>query len=174
MWFIKYVISTFTCTLISLKWLLTHTSARFLFTFSLTVLIARISVKISKKTKLVSAQDVSADLRELGRTPVAVIAAGVKSILDIARTLEYLVGPIAKYLDFAQHCVCVCMRACTLLQVCVCACARRCVCVRVHAGVCVCVWVLFCWCKWVASWCMSVLLFAYVCMLTAFETLSLL
>lgn len=52
---------------------------------------------------VVSAQDVSADLRELGRTPVAVVAAGVKSILDIARTLEYLVGPIAKYLDFAQH-----------------------------------------------------------------------
>ena len=35
--------------------------------------------------------DVSADLTELGRTPVAVICAGVKSILDIGRTLEYLV-----------------------------------------------------------------------------------
>lgn len=34
--------------------------------------------------------DVSADLVELGRTPVAVISAGVKSILDIGRTLEYL------------------------------------------------------------------------------------
>jgi len=34
--------------------------------------------------------DVSADLRELGRTPVAVVCAGVKSILDIGRTLEYL------------------------------------------------------------------------------------
>ncbi|KAH0617011.1 hypothetical protein JD844_028571 [Phrynosoma platyrhinos] len=34
--------------------------------------------------------DVSADLTELGRTPVAVISAGVKSILDIGRTLEYL------------------------------------------------------------------------------------
>ncbi|KAG8891636.1 hypothetical protein FRB99_003439, partial [Tulasnella sp. 403] len=34
--------------------------------------------------------DVSADLTELGRTPVAVIAAGAKSILDIGRTLEYL------------------------------------------------------------------------------------
>ncbi|KAI0207404.1 Pseudouridine-metabolizing bifunctional protein C1861.05 [Lamellibrachia satsuma] len=34
--------------------------------------------------------DISADLRELGRTPVAVISAGVKSILDIGRTLEYL------------------------------------------------------------------------------------
>ncbi|XP_064381865.1 uncharacterized protein LOC135330853 [Halichondria panicea] len=34
--------------------------------------------------------DVSADLTELGRTPVAVVCAGVKSILDIGRTLEYL------------------------------------------------------------------------------------
>jgi pseudouridylate synthase / pseudouridine kinase len=34
--------------------------------------------------------DVSADLRELGRTPVAVVCAGVKQILDIGRTLEYL------------------------------------------------------------------------------------
>jgi pseudouridylate synthase len=34
--------------------------------------------------------DVSADLPELGRTPVAVVSAGVKSILDIGRTLEYL------------------------------------------------------------------------------------
>jgi pseudouridine-5'-phosphate glycosidase len=34
--------------------------------------------------------DVSADLRELGRTPVTVISAGVKNILDIPRTLEYL------------------------------------------------------------------------------------
>ncbi|KAF3453998.1 hypothetical protein FNV43_RR04441 [Rhamnella rubrinervis] len=34
--------------------------------------------------------DISSDLTELGRTPVAVISAGVKSILDIPRTLEYL------------------------------------------------------------------------------------
>ena len=34
--------------------------------------------------------DISADLVELGRTPVAVVCAGVKSILDIPRTLEYL------------------------------------------------------------------------------------
>jgi pseudouridylate synthase len=32
--------------------------------------------------------DVSADLTELGRTPVAVVCAGVKSILDIGKTLE--------------------------------------------------------------------------------------
>ncbi|KAH9790070.1 Indigoidine synthase A family protein [Citrus sinensis] len=34
--------------------------------------------------------DISSDLTELGRTPVAVISAGIKSILDIPRTLEYL------------------------------------------------------------------------------------
>ncbi|KAI8869893.1 indigoidine synthase A-like protein, partial [Ramicandelaber brevisporus] len=37
-----------------------------------------------------STMDVSADLTELGRSPVAVVCAGVKSILDIGRTLEYL------------------------------------------------------------------------------------
>ena len=37
------------------------------------------------------AMDVSADLTELGRTPVAVVSAGIKSILDIGETLEYLV-----------------------------------------------------------------------------------
>eukprot|EP01018_Ginkgo_biloba_P033827 Gb_40513 [translate_table: standard] len=37
-----------------------------------------------------STMDISSDLTELGRTPVAVICAGVKSILDIPRTLEYL------------------------------------------------------------------------------------
>lgn len=34
--------------------------------------------------------DISADLVELGRTPITVISAGVKSILDIPKTLEYL------------------------------------------------------------------------------------
>ncbi|XP_032682752.1 pseudouridine-metabolizing bifunctional protein C1861.05 isoform X2 [Odontomachus brunneus] len=34
--------------------------------------------------------DVSTDLTELGRTPVAVVCSGVKSILDIEKTLEYL------------------------------------------------------------------------------------
>ena len=34
--------------------------------------------------------DISADLEELGNTNVAVVCAGVKSILDIGRTLEYL------------------------------------------------------------------------------------
>ncbi|MEM9602918.1 MAG: pseudouridine-5'-phosphate glycosidase [Pseudomonadota bacterium] len=34
--------------------------------------------------------DISADLEELARTPVAVVCAGAKSILDIGRTLQYL------------------------------------------------------------------------------------
>jgi pseudouridylate synthase len=34
--------------------------------------------------------DISADLDELARTPVAVITAGAKAILDLPRTLEYL------------------------------------------------------------------------------------
>ncbi|TVR71837.1 MAG: pseudouridine-5'-phosphate glycosidase [Sphaerobacteraceae bacterium] len=34
--------------------------------------------------------DISTDLFELARTPVAVVSSGVKSILDIGRTLEYL------------------------------------------------------------------------------------
>ena len=37
-----------------------------------------------------SSMDISADMNELGRTPVAVVCAGPKSILDIGRTLEYL------------------------------------------------------------------------------------
>lgn len=34
--------------------------------------------------------DISTDLKELGKTPVCVICAGVKSILDIPKTLEFL------------------------------------------------------------------------------------
>ncbi|KAI9485526.1 MAG: Indigoidine synthase A family protein [Benjaminiella poitrasii] len=34
--------------------------------------------------------DISADLTELGKTPISVVCAGVKSILDIPKTLEYL------------------------------------------------------------------------------------
>jgi len=41
---------------------------------------------------VVAAMDISADLTELGRTPVTVVSAGIKSILDVGRTLEYLVG----------------------------------------------------------------------------------
>ncbi|GIY84525.1 pseudouridine-5'-phosphate glycosidase [Caerostris extrusa] len=37
-----------------------------------------------------TSMDISADLHELSRTPIAVVSAGVKSILDIGRTLEYL------------------------------------------------------------------------------------
>ena len=44
--------------------------------------------------------DVSADLEELARTNVAVVCAGIKSVLDIGRTLEYLETagvPVASY-----------------------------------------------------------------------------
>ena len=34
--------------------------------------------------------DISADLRELAETPVTVVAAGAKAILDLPKTLEYL------------------------------------------------------------------------------------
>lgn len=34
--------------------------------------------------------DISADLQELGHTPIAVVSAGAKSILDLGLTLEYL------------------------------------------------------------------------------------
>ena len=34
--------------------------------------------------------DISADLQEFAQTPVAVVCAGAKSILDIGLTLEYL------------------------------------------------------------------------------------
>jgi pseudouridine-5'-phosphate glycosidase/pseudouridine kinase len=37
-----------------------------------------------------SSMDISADLTELGRTPVAVVSSGCKSFLDIPRTIEYL------------------------------------------------------------------------------------
>ena len=48
-----------------------------------------------------TAMDISADLTELSRTPVAVVSAGVKSILDIGRTLEYLVG-VKSILDIGR------------------------------------------------------------------------
>ncbi len=47
-----------------------------------------------------SSLDISADLTELGRTPVAVVCAGAKSVLDIPRTLEFLETqgvPVAGY-----------------------------------------------------------------------------
>ena len=37
-----------------------------------------------------TSMDISADILELGRTPVTVVCAGVKSILDIRKTLEVL------------------------------------------------------------------------------------
>ncbi|KAG7815847.1 hypothetical protein KL928_005186 [Ogataea angusta] len=49
--------------------------------------------------------DVSADLDELSKTPVAVVCSGPKSILDVARTMEYLETkgvPVATLVDGAK------------------------------------------------------------------------
>lgn len=46
--------------------------------------------------------DISADLTELGRTPVAVISSGCKSFLDIPRSLEYLETQGAGVFTFAD------------------------------------------------------------------------
>jgi pseudouridine-5'-phosphate glycosidase len=43
--------------------------------------------------------DISSDLTELGKTSMAVISADVKSILDIPRTLEYLVHILFALID---------------------------------------------------------------------------
>ena len=47
--------------------------------------------------------DISADLIELGKTPVAVICAGVKSILDIPKTLEFLETQGVATISFRQE-----------------------------------------------------------------------
>lgn len=49
-----------------------------------------------------SSMDVSADLTEMGRTPVAVVSSGCKSFLDIPRTLEYLETEGASVATFAD------------------------------------------------------------------------
>ena len=54
-------------------------------------------------------------------------------------------------------CVCVCIHACVCVCVCVCVCMQVCMCIM-------CIVLLV----WMVVWCMSVLLFAYVCMLTPF------
>ncbi len=47
--------------------------------------------------------DISADLMELGRSPVAVICAGAKSILDIPKTLEVLETQGVPVIGFGTH-----------------------------------------------------------------------
>lgn len=47
--------------------------------------------------------DISADLQELGRTPVTVICAGAKAILDIPKTLEVLETLGVPVLAYAQN-----------------------------------------------------------------------
>lgn len=47
--------------------------------------------------------DISSDLTELGKTPVAVVCAGAKSILDIGLTLEYLVRSLSDVLSMLRY-----------------------------------------------------------------------
>lgn len=47
--------------------------------------------------------DISADLKELGRTPIAVVSSGCKSFLDIPRTLEYLETEGVGVITFAEE-----------------------------------------------------------------------
>jgi len=56
--------------------------------------------------------DVSADLLELSRCAIMVVSAGVKSILDVGRTLEYLVSTddVVRVVS-CRVCVCVCFLA---------------------------------------------------------------
>ena len=61
------------------------------------------SLDIHMSGCFVPAMDVSADLTELGRTPVTVVSAGVKSILDIPRTLEVLVSCLSSFCTFCMH-----------------------------------------------------------------------
>jgi pseudouridylate synthase len=48
--------------------------------------------------------DVSADLEALAKTPVAVVCSGVKSILDVPATLEYLETLGVPVVGFRTHC----------------------------------------------------------------------
>lgn len=53
-----------------------------------------------------NSMDISADLLELGKTRIAIISSGVKSILDIPLTLEYLVCifiDLFQFLFFCTH-----------------------------------------------------------------------
>lgn len=43
--------------------------------------------------------DISADLIELGRTSIAVVSSGIKSILHIPKTLEYLVSHFQEFFN---------------------------------------------------------------------------
>ena len=44
----------------------------------------------AQREALINSWDVSADLTELGRTPITVVCAGMKAFLDLPATLEYL------------------------------------------------------------------------------------
>ncbi|MBL7747642.1 MAG: pseudouridine-5'-phosphate glycosidase [Chitinophagaceae bacterium] len=50
-----------------------------------------------------TSMDISADLTEMAQTPVVVVSAGVKSILDIGLTLEYLETKGIPVITYGQH-----------------------------------------------------------------------
>lgn len=49
-----------------------------------------------------TSMDISADLEEMSQTPVAIVSAGVKSILDIGRTLEFMETKGISVITFAS------------------------------------------------------------------------
>jgi len=57
--------------------------------------------------------DISADLIELGRTSIAVVCAGIKSILDIGRTMEFLVSHCEQFSWF-QSFICIIKLVCLM------------------------------------------------------------
>ena len=50
-----------------------------------------------------TAMDVSTDLQELSRCPVAVVSCGVKSILDIGRYVDCLDSVVSLHIDSASQ-----------------------------------------------------------------------
>lgn len=60
------------------------------------------SFKATNKYYVSAAMDISSDLTELGRTPVALFCSGAKSILDIGLTLEYLETQGVHVASFAE------------------------------------------------------------------------
>ena len=79
----------------------------------------RVRVRVRVRVKHTQdSMDVSADLTELGRTPIAVVCAGAKSILEIPRTLEVLETQVAALLctdGLCRACL-ACRAACSLLR----------------------------------------------------------
>ena len=83
-----------------------------------------------------TAFDISADLTELGKTPVAIVCAGAKSILDIGLTLEYLVSCVFWLFGFGKNLLIVgpvCLYVC--LSICLSVCQSVCLSIYVYVYV---------------------------------------